>query len=258
MGRVALVVELAATISHELRQPLAAIRANAEAGDLLLASGLSDVSEAREIFQNIVADDARAVEVIESVRKLLRRDQSLVVTTVDLNQLCREVVRILHNDAVRRNATLELSLDAVSPTVTGDPVQLQQVVLNLVVNGLEAASTSETNRSVVVHTESREDQVEMRVHDSGPGIPATVQPHLFESFFSTKSGGLGLGLVIARSIIERHSGRIGVENHPSGGAVFRIQLPKTPSSGSLPASTLAMLGGRSATQDIALARESGP
>jgi signal transduction histidine kinase len=226
MGRVSLIGELAATISHELRQPLAAIRANAEAGTLLLGVTPPDVREAREIFQNIVEDDKRAVEVIEGVRKLLRKDE-LVATNVDLNQICRDAARLLKNDAVMRNTRLELSLASAPPMVTGDPVQLQQIVLNLTLNALEAASASKNDRVVVVSTATRDDHVEVTVRDTGPGMPASVQAHLFEPFFSTKNGGLGLGLVIVRSIVERHSGRVRAENDSSGGAVFRVTLPAT-------------------------------
>ena len=224
MARVALVGELAATISHELRQPLAAIRANAEAGALLLARSSADQSEAREIFHHIVADDARAVEVIEGVRRLLRKDEQ-VAAPVDLNEVCREAVRLLDYDARRRHTRMELSLAQSLPSVVGHRVQLQQAVLNLAINGLEAASTSKTERFVVVHTESSADQVEVSVRDSGPGIPSEAEPHLFESFFSTKAGGLGLGLAIVRSIAERHHGCVRAENHASGGAVFRVRLP---------------------------------
>ena len=224
MGRVALVGELAATISHELRQPLAAIRVNAEAGAQLLADTPADASEAREIFQSIVADDARAVELIEGVRKLLRKEDPVPVV-VDLNQVCRDAVRLLQHDAVLRGARLDLVLTSDCPMVMGDRVQLQQLVLNLALNGLDAAGTSTTERSVVITTESGSDQAEILIHDSGDGIATEVQPRLFESFFSTKTGGLGLGLVIVRSIVERHNGRISVENHPSGGALFRVRLP---------------------------------
>ena len=224
MGRMALVGELAATISHELRQPLAAIRVNAEAGAHILASTPSDTVEAREIFQSIVADDLRAVELIEGVRKLLRKEEP-AATIVDLNQVCRDALRLLQHDAVLRGVRLELVLATDSPFVTGDRVQLQQVVLNLALNGLEAAGGGGSDRSVVVATECGPDHVELLVHDSGHGIPLNVQPHLFESFFSTKIGGLGLGLVIVRSIVERHGGRIAVENDPAGGAMFRVRLP---------------------------------
>lgn len=224
MGRVALLGELTATISHELRQPLAAIRINAQAGAQLLARPPSDLSEASEIFQNIVTDDERAVEVIESIRRLVRKDEP-VLTTLDLNQICRDAVRFLQHDAARRNTRLELSLASIAPIVIGDAVQLQQVVLNLVLNGLDAAAMSTTDRFVIVRTESYINHVQLLVHDSGPGLPPTLQPHLFESFFSTKKAGLGLGLVIVRSIVERHSGQIRAENHASGGAVFSARLP---------------------------------
>jgi signal transduction histidine kinase len=224
MGRVVLIGELAATLSHELRQPLAAIRANAEAGALLLRRSSADTEEAQEIFEQIVADDERAVEVIESVRVLLRKDAP-IVTTVDLNRVCQEAMRLLQHDAMFRSTRLELVLAPISLMVSGDPVQLQQVVLNLTLNGLDAASMGSSNRAVVVKTELSEDHVEVNVHDSGPGIPPGVEPHLFESFFSTKSAGLGLGLVIVRSIVERHNGRVHAENHPLGGAIFRVRLP---------------------------------
>ena len=224
MGRVALISELAATISHELRQPLAAIRANAEAGDHLLAKSPSDVGEIREIFQNIVADDVRAVEVIEAVRKFLRKGEPLA-TTVDLNQICRHVARLLQADADHRNTRLELSLTSAPLSVIGDPVQLQQVVLNLVLNAMEAASDTADDRIVTVSTAQDEGEVEIAVRDTGPGLPASVEQHLFESFFSTKPQGLGMGLVIVRSIVERHHGRVRVENNALGGALVRIRLP---------------------------------
>ena len=227
MGRVALVGELAATISHELRQPLAAIRANAEAGALLMVRASAETSDAREIFRSIVADDVRAVQVIDSVRHLLQKDKP-VVATIDLNSVCQEAIRLLQHDADLKRTRLELDLASTSPLVVGDPVQLQQVVLNLVLNGLEAASASRKERTVVVSTESHADHVDVRVRDSGSGLSSAVRRRLFESFFSTKSGGLGLGLVIVRSIVERHGGRVHGENHSSGGAEFRVRLPKAP------------------------------
>lgn len=224
LGRVAVIGELAATISHELRQPLAAIRANAEAGDQILAKLSSDVGEVREIFQSIVADDVRAVEVIEGVRKLLRKGEPLA-TTVDLNQTCRHAARLLQADADHRNTRLELFLAPAPLLVIGDPVQLQQVVLNLVLNAMEAASDTTEDRLVTVSTAQDEGEAEIGVSDTGPGLPADVEQHLFESFFSTKPQGLGMGLVIVRSIVERHHGRVRVENSASGGAIVRIRLP---------------------------------
>ena len=225
MGRVALIGELAAAISHELRQPLAAIRANAEAGALLLERAPANVLEARDTFRAIVTEDARAVEVIEGVRRLLRKDEQ-AATPVDLNEICRNTTRLLQHEVRARNARLNLVLSPVPPLVTGDPIQLQQMLLNLTLNGLEAASMSTNDHFVAITTASGGDEVEVSVRDSGPGIPATVQPHLFEAFFSTKARGLGLGLVIVRSIVERHNGRIHAESHPGRGTVFRVSLPR--------------------------------
>jgi C4-dicarboxylate-specific signal transduction histidine kinase len=224
MGRLALVGELGATISHELRQPLAAIRANAQAGAMLLAGNPPDLREVQAILQDIVADDARAVEVIEGVRRLLRKDEPLSAT-VDLNQICRDAARLLQTEAALRHTRIDLTLAAAAPLVTGDPAQLRQMVLNLGLNALEAASGSSDERAVVVSTTLRAGQAEVTVHDSGPGISADVQPRVFEPFFSTKSEGLGLGLAIVRSIAERHQGRVWAENHTTGGAVFGAALP---------------------------------
>ncbi|MGH7679987.1 MAG: sensor histidine kinase [Gemmatimonadaceae bacterium] len=224
MGRVALVGELTATISHELRQPLAAIRANAEAGAVLARRG-APPEELREVFAAIVEDDQRAVEVVQSVRRLLRKDETFAVKRVDLNEVCREAIPLLQHDAKRRGTRMDLSLTATPAAVMGDPVQLQQVVINLILNAIDAAAMSIGERFVGVETAVAGNAVELAVRDSGPGIPPEVEGHLFESFFSTKTGGLGLGLVIVRSIVERHSGRVSVENHASGGAVFRVRLP---------------------------------
>jgi signal transduction histidine kinase len=229
MGRVALVGELAATVSHELRQPLAAIRANAEAGALLATAG-SPRDELREIFTTIVDDDERAVEVIQSVRRLLKKDDGFVVEPVDLNRVCREAFPLLQHDAARRGIQLELSIGAPHAIVSGDPVQLQQVVINLLLNAVDAAALSSETHVVVCETKAAPDVVELTVRDSGPGIPPEIEGHLFESFFSTKTDGLGLGLVIVRSIVERHGGRVAVENHPAGGAVFRVHLPAAQST----------------------------
>jgi C4-dicarboxylate-specific signal transduction histidine kinase len=181
-----------------------------------------------QIFKDIVAQNTHAADVIEGIRRQLRKGEP-VTTTVDLNEICREAVRVLHHDAIVRDTRLELALSPVPLTVHGDPVELGQVVINLALNGLEAASMSTAERAVTVRTESHVNHVEIIVHDSGPGISPNVQLHLFESFFSTKANGLGLGLAIVQSIVERHHGRVTVENHAHGGAEFRVSLPSTSS-----------------------------
>jgi signal transduction histidine kinase len=154
----------------------------------------------------------------------LRKDE-LLSATVDLNQICRDAARLLQAEAALRHTRIDLTLTGAAPMVTGDPAQLRQLVINLGLNALEAASTSNDDRAVVVSTTLRAGHAEVTVHDSGPGIAADVQPRVFEPFFSTKSEGLGLGLSIVRSIAERHHGRVWAENHTTGGAVFGAALP---------------------------------
>jgi len=233
MGRVALVGELAATMSHDLRQPLAAIRMNAEAGRSFVARDTGQFSDEErevcaEIFSEIVADDALASDIITRVRALVRREET-PQQPVNLNEICRTSARLVQHDALTRHAEITLTLDPRLPAVTGDPIQLQQVVLNLVVNALDAAAESAHPR-VAISTVARGEEVEVAVCDNGSGLTADVQHHLFESFFTTKPQGLGLGLPIVQSIIDRHHGRVWAENADQGGAIFRVTLPARPGS----------------------------
>jgi two-component system sensor kinase FixL len=233
MGRVAVVGELAATISHDIRQPLAAIRMNAETGAKFLGRNASDFMPAHrkfyeELFRDIVADNERASEIITRVRALLRREE-VPEGPLDLNDVCRSAVRLLEHEAFTRHAQISLSLSARPTTVVGDAVQFQQVVLNLALNALDAATSSDEPH-VLVSTHAGDEEVEVAVHDNGPGLPADVQQHLFQSFFTTKSTGLVLGLVIVQSIIERYHGRVHAENNEHGGATFRVVMPRAPSA----------------------------
>jgi C4-dicarboxylate-specific signal transduction histidine kinase len=221
---------LAAAVSHELRQPLSAIRANAEAGAVLLGQTPPDVDEARVIFQDILRDDVRASEVMEHFRVLLRK-RDPVSTTVDLNGVCRHTARLMEHEVTRRRAKLVLALDPNVPQVRGDPVQLQQVVINLTLNALDAVSESAPDRKVVLGTATSNAEVEVYVSDTGPGLPPIVQQRLFEPFFSTKPSGLGMGLPIVRTIVERHQGSLRAENRSAGGALFTVTLPAAEASG---------------------------
>ena len=229
MGRVALLGELATTISHELRQPLAAIRANADTGAKLVRRRGGTLTEddremCDEIFRAIADDDALASDIISRVRSLVRREE-LPQQLVDLNEVCQTSARLLRYEALTRRADITLSLDPHLPAVIGDPIQFQQIVLNLVLNALEASAACIDPR-VEISTAARDDEVEIEVRDNGPGLPEDVRGRLFESFFTTKAHGLGLGLAIVRSIAERHHGRVQAENGPRGGAVFRVAVPR--------------------------------
>jgi two-component system sensor kinase FixL len=233
MGRVALVGELAATISHEIRQPLAAMRNNAEAGAILLRRTASDLVPAHrqlceELFRDIIADNERASEIITRVRALLRHEATSLVP-VDLNDVCHVAARLLEHETVNRHAVITLSFCNRPAFVLGDAAQFQQVVLNLALNALDAASSA-AHPHVVISTNVGAETAEIAVHDNGPGLPLDVQQHLFQSFFTTKPTGLGLGLVIVQSIAERHQGRVYAENDERGGARFRVVLPHVPSA----------------------------
>lgn len=228
MGRVALLGELASTISHELRQPLAAIRANAASGAKLVrrSGGSLDENDRElcdEIFRAIADDDALASDIISRVRSLVRREE-LPQQPVDLNEVCRTSARLLQYEALTRGADIALTLDPQLPAVIGDPIQYQQIVLNLVLNALEASAACVAPR-VEIGTATHGDDVEITVSDNGPGLPDDVRQRLFESFFTTKAQGLGLGLAIVHSIAERHGGRVQAENGAQGGAIFRVVVP---------------------------------
>jgi signal transduction histidine kinase len=224
IARVATVSQLGAAVSHELRQPLSAMRLHAEAGAMLLGQEPPDVREARVVFHDIVNDNARAIEVIEHIRMLLRRDTG-ASAPLSVNDICRGVATLLRLDAQSKQVTIDFALTDGLPAVFGDAVQLQQVVMNLALNAIEAASTSVAERRVVLRTAAHEGQVELEVSDSGPGLSPLAQQHLFESFFSTKKSGLGMGLTIVHQIVERHHGQVHAQNAPRGGAVFRVTLP---------------------------------
>jgi len=224
MGRVAAVAELASSIPHELRQPLTAILANGDSAALLLRRPNPDVDHAAKCVQHIVSDCNRAAGVINHIRVLIRKEER-VTRTVDLNRTCRDAVHLLRQDAALRRTEVELSLTPDTVAVAGDPVELQQLVINLTLNALDAASGTRGRRRVTVSTAAVDGAAEVTVRDSGPGLPAALQQRLFEPFFTTKSNGLGMGLAIVRSIVERHHGRVHAENAADAGAVFTVTLP---------------------------------
>jgi C4-dicarboxylate-specific signal transduction histidine kinase len=215
--------ELTASIAHEINQPLGAILSNADAAEILLESPNPDLVEVRQILTDIRRDDERASAVIQRLRTLLARHE-IVHQRVDPNAVVREAVTLISSEAERRGTRLVESLGSVPP-VQGDRVHLVQVMIILLVNALDAMDfTPASRRQIVVTTGGSDGMVEMAVRDAGTGIPQADFSRLFDSFFTTKDTGMGLGLSIARSIVEAHGGRIWAENPTSGGALFRFRL----------------------------------
>lgn len=225
-GRLAVLGKLTGSIAHEINQPLGAILSNAEAAEMLLDSDVPPLDEVRNILADIRRDDLRASEVIRRVRALLGK-RELAMIPCDLQEVTDEVVRLLAADARRRKVALEMDFASGTSTISGDRVHLQQVLVNLILNGMEAMiDTPESARRIAVRIQSNGEQtLIVCVTDAGHGIAADKLPRVFDSFFTTKEHGMGLGLAIARSIVEVHGGRIWASNNPGGGATFSFTLP---------------------------------
>ena len=218
--------ELAASVAHELNQPLGAILANAEAADLFLNQNPPALDELRDILTDIRKDDERASEVIRRMRALLRKHE-LERLPLEINSVAADVLQVVSSDAALRNVVISADLAPGLPKILGDRVHLQQVLLNLILNGMDAmAGELRERRRLSVRTRlSTGGLVEIAVVDSGHGIEPDKLPRVFEPFFSTKPNGMGMGLSISRTIIAAHYGRITAENNAAGGATFRITLP---------------------------------
>lgn len=218
--------ELAASIAHGINQPLAAIVADASASLRWLGANPSNVDEARQAVARIVKEGTRAGEIISGIRALLKKAPAERVP-VDLNQAIAEVVALMRTEAQKRRVKLDVRLSTDVPPVHGDRVGLQQVILNLVLNGLEAAgAAAEGPRELVVSSETHAGNgVQVSVRDTGVGFDGSSAARLFDAFYTTKEGGMGLGLAISRSIVEAHRGRIWAEPNAPRGAVFRVTLP---------------------------------
>jgi PAS domain S-box-containing protein len=226
LSRVALMGEMSASIAHELNQPLAGILSNAAAGQRFLDRGNVDQAEIRELLGDIIADGRRASDVVRGIRGMVKKEQ-IERRSVDLNEVVMDAVRMASPDAVLRSCTLETSLDPNLRAIDGDPVQLQQVLLNLVINAFDAMrDTPPSRRKVVIATQSNGNgTICTSVRDHGVGISEELRDRLFDPFFSTKSEGLGMGLAIVRSIVEAHGGTITADNVDDGGARFEFVLP---------------------------------
>jgi len=224
-NRQATAGELSSSIAHELNQPLGAILTNAETGELILNSPEPDLTEVREILADIRRDDLRASEVIHRMRNFLKRTP-FEASEIDINDTVREVFEFLSIQASARNVALYLKPASEPLRVRGDAVQLQQVVLNLVVNSMDAMAAMPYGRTVIGKTEKTGGaSVLISISDSGPGISSGNVNEVFDPFYTTKKQGMGIGLSIARTIVQAHKGRIWAENQAGEGAVFRLSLP---------------------------------
>jgi len=225
-SRLALAGEVTASIAHEINQPLGAILANAGAAEALLRRGMVSVDELHAIIADIKQADLRASEVIRRVRALVSSRES-EHKAEDLNSTISDVLTFLQGEAERRGVIIDAALAPEMPRLVMDRVQLQQAIVNLCINAMDAmAETARERRRLGVRTGVRvEGGVEIVVTDTGPGIPPDQLPRLFESFFTTKAQGMGLGLSISRSIVEAHDGTLSAENIDGGGARFRIVVP---------------------------------
>jgi PAS domain S-box-containing protein len=226
VGRVSMMGQLASALAHEINQPLGAILRNAEAAELFMQSETPDLEEIRAILADIRADDQRAGGVIDRMRALLKR-HVLDTQLLDLTELVDDVAKLARADAATRHVKLTVNLPADLPPVRGDRVHLQQVLLNLILNGMDALKeVSPENRHVNVSARvGAERTVEIAVSDTGHGIAAEKLTHIFDPFFTTKPDGMGMGLAISRTIVESHGGRLWAANNNGSGATFRFTLP---------------------------------
>lgn len=224
--RIATMGELTASIAHEINQPLAAVVTNGSATLRWLAMQPPNLDEAREAVTRAIQEANRASEVITRIRALLQK-ASPQMEPVDVNEVIREVLRLVDSEVQGDGVTMKTELAADVPAVCGDRIQLQQVMLNLIMNGIDAMRMmSDRPRELLVKSVRHPEGVLIQVQDSGPGLDPDHADRIFEPFFTTKPEGIGMGLSIARSIVEAHGGRLWATPGSSHGTVFQFTLPQ--------------------------------
>lgn len=225
-SRILSMAEMAASISHELNQPLTAVVTHAYACREWLNSNPANVEKASSTAEKIVQESTRASAVVQRVRALFRKDKhALIREAADINALIRDLARLLREEAIRRGVSIRLDLDGNLPKSNIDPVQIQQVLLNLATNGMDAMAETQGRRELSIGSQKYGDsEILVTVCDTGCGVAADIQDKVFDPFFSTKPHGTGMGLALCRTIIEEHDGHLWVSNAPSGGAKFQFTL----------------------------------
>jgi len=227
LSRVTILGELSGSLVHELAMPLSAILSNAQAAQRFLAHGNADLAEIREILSEIVSEDQRAGEVIRRLRLLLKKGE-VQQHSLGINEVVQDVLKLMRSDLVNQNVIVDIELAQNLPMVTGDPVQLQQVLLNLVVNACDAMTDCDTpERRLLIRTgmENGNSAVNVSVTDRGGSIPEEKMEQIFKPFFTTKAKGMGLGLSVCRTIIVAHQGKLWATNNADCGATFHFSLP---------------------------------
>jgi PAS domain S-box-containing protein len=224
--RVTMLGELTASIAHEVNQPLAAAVANAEAGLRWLDRETPDIPKARRSVEWAISDNCRASDVIRRVRALAKKVE-IEKVPLDINTVVREVIALLRHELIRRSISLRTELAPAPPTILGDRVQLQQVVINLVMNGIEAMDpVLDRPRELLIRSQlDGAQRMLVSVTDCGVGVSGDDTDRLFKAFFSTKPSGMGMGLSICRSIVEAHGGRLSASRNQGPGATFQFELP---------------------------------
>ena len=227
-NRVSIMGELAASLSHELRQPITAAITDAQTCLRWLTRDQPDVEEAREATMRTMKDGIRAAEIIDRLRSFYRKGAPPERELVDVNELVREMLVLLGREADRYSIRMRTDLAAELPKVTADPVQLQQVLMNLMLNGIDAMKDVDGTRELTIKSQRVEDgQLQVSVSDTGVGLPPQQEDQIFDAFFTTKAHGSGMGLRISRSIVESHGGRLWAAANSPRGANFYFTLSPT-------------------------------
>jgi two-component system sensor kinase FixL len=224
-ARVNAVGQLSGALAHELKQPLTSILADAQSAQMMLKGGKLEVAELSDILADICAADRRADAIVERARTFMKRS-GIELHPLRVEEVARDVLAMVRGNAIAQGITFELSLPPNLPQVRADRVQLSQVLLNLVVNAMEAVCAQGVGeRKVRIQAKHHgTGPVEIAVVDSGTGIPADMAPRLFDAFVTTKQAGLGIGLALSRAIVQAHGGELRAENNAGAGATFRFTL----------------------------------